>query len=161
MIKMLATGFGFGLSRFMPGTVGTLWGIPLAWAVEQIPSLALQITVCVALTLVAIPICAAAEKQLGKGKDPGCIVADEYLPLPICYLGLPFTPWVVLSGFVLHRIFDITKPPPIRQLQALKGGIGIVIDDFAAALLALAVNHLLFRFIFPMIATSLCSLLSH
>ena len=151
MIKMLATGFGAGFSRFMPGTVGTLWGIPQAWSVMRIPSLALQITECVALTLVAIPICAAAEKQFGKGKDPGCIVADEYLTLPIVYLGLPFTPWVVLSGFVLHRIFDITKPPPIRQLQNLKGGIGIVIDDFAAALLALAVNHLLFRFIFPMI----------
>jgi phosphatidylglycerophosphatase A len=148
LIQQIATGFGFGLSRFMPGTVGTLWGIPLARAVSQIPSVGLQIAACLILTLVAIPICAAAEKQLGKGKDPGCIVADEYLTLPICYLGLPFTPWVVLSGFVLHRIFDITKPPPIRQLQNLKGGVGIVIDDFAAALLALAVNHLLFALLF-------------
>ena len=151
MIKMLATGFGFGLSRFMPGTVGTLWGIPLAWAVAQLSSLGLQVAACIMLMLLAVPICAAAEKQLGKGKDPGCIVADEYLTLPICYLGLPFTPWVVLSGFVLHRIFDITKPPPIRQLQTLKGGIGIVIDDFAAAILALTFNQLIFRVIFPMI----------
>jgi phosphatidylglycerophosphatase A len=147
----IATGFGLGLSRFMPGTAGTLWGIPLAWAVAQIPSVNLQVAVCLILTLMAIPICEAAEKQLGKGKDPGCIVADEYLTLPLVYLGLPFTPWVVLSGFVLHRIFDITKPPPIRQLQRLTGGVGIVIDDFLAALMALAVNHLLFRFIFPMI----------
>lgn len=145
--QVAATGFGFGLSRFMPGTVGTLWGIPLSWAVAQIPALNLQIVVCLLLTLIAIPICEAAEKQLGKGKDPGCIVADEYLTLPIVYLGLPFTPWIILSGFVLHRIFDITKPPPIRQLQNLKGGVGIVIDDFVVALMALAVNHLLFRFI--------------
>jgi phosphatidylglycerophosphatase A len=149
--QLVATGFGAGLSPVMPGTVGTVWGIPLAWTVAQIPSLALQIAVCLILTLVAIPVCAAAEQQLGKGKDPGCIVADEYLTLPIVYLGLPFTPWVVLSGFVLHRIFDITKPPPIRQLQNLKGGVGIVIDDFAAALLALAVNHLLFRIVIPII----------
>jgi len=146
MIKQLATGFGFGLSRFMPGTVGTLWGIPLAWAMFQLPSLTLQVAACIALTLLAVPVCAAAEKQLGKGKDPGCIVADEYCTLPICYLGLPFTPWVIVSGFVLHRIFDITKPPPIRQLQRLKGGIGIVIDDVLAALFALAINHLIFRF---------------
>lgn len=149
MIKLLATGFGFGLSRFMPGTVGTLWGVPLAWAVAQLPSLTFQIVACLVLTLLAVPVCAAAEKQLGKGKDPGCIVADEYLTLPICYLGLPFTPWVVLSGFVFHRIFDITKPPPIRQIQNLKGGVGIVIDDFLAALLALAANHLLFRLVVP------------
>jgi phosphatidylglycerophosphatase A len=149
MINQLATGFGFGLSRFMPGTVGTLWGIPLAWGVAQIPALTLQIIVCIALTLLAIPICAAAEKQLGKGKDPGCIVADEYLTLPIVYLGLPFTPWVVVCGFVLHRIFDITKPPPIRQIQVLKGGVGIVMDDFLAALLALAVNQMVFHLIVP------------
>ena len=131
----------------MPGTVGTLWGIPLAWAVVQIPSVNLQVIACLILTMIAVPICEAAEKQLGKGKDPGCIVADEYLTLPIVYLGLPFTPWVILSGFVLHRIFDITKPPPIRQLQNLKGGVGIVIDDFIAALLAMAVNHLIFKLI--------------
>jgi phosphatidylglycerophosphatase A len=144
LTRRVAVGFGFGLSRFMPGTVGTLWGIPLAWAVAQIPSLNLQIVGCLLLTLIAIPICEAAEKQLGQGKDPGCIVADEYLTLPIVYLGLPFTPWVILSGFVLHRIFDITKPPPIRQLQNLKGGVGIVIDDFIAALFALACNHMVF-----------------
>ena len=147
LIKMLATGFGAGVSPVMPGTVGTLWGVPLAWMVMQIPSVNLQIAVCLVLTLIAIPICAAAEPLIGKGKDPGCIVADEYLTLPICYLGLPFTPWVVLAGFVFHRIFDITKPPPIKQLQDIKGGVGIVIDDFLAALLALACNHLLFRVI--------------
>lgn len=146
--QFVATGFGFGLSRFMPGTAGTLWGIPLAWAVVQIQSLNLQIVVCLILSMIAIPVCEAAEKALGKGKDPGCIVADEYLTLPMVYLGLPFTPWMILSGFVLHRIFDITKPPPIRQLQNLKGGVGIVIDDFVAALFALGCNHLVFRLLF-------------
>lgn len=129
----------------LPGTVGTLWGIPLAWAVMQIPSLTWQVAVCGVLILLAVPVCAAAEKQIGRGKDPGCIVADEYCTLPVCYLGLPFTPQVILSGFVLHRIFDITKPPPIRQIQSLKGGTGIVADDVLAALFALAFNHLLIR----------------
>jgi phosphatidylglycerophosphatase A len=150
LAKTIATGFGLGLSPVMPGTVGTLWGIPLAWAVVQLPSIWMQSAVCLLLTVLAIPVCAAAEKQLGKGKDPGCIVADEYLTLPIVYLGLPFTPWVILSGFVLHRVFDITKPPPIRQLQSIKGGTGIVIDDFLAALIALGCNHLLFYIIVQM-----------
>ena len=150
LITLLATGAGVGLSPIMPGTVGTLWGIPIAWALVDL-ELPLQIAACVVLTLLAVPICAKAEPLIGKGKDPGCIVADEYLTLPICYLGLAFTPAVIISGFVFHRIFDITKPPPIKQLQDIKGGIGIVIDDFLAALLALGCNHLLFRVIVPML----------
>lgn len=143
-VKWLATGFGFGLSPILPGTVGTLWGIPLFGAISGL-ELPVQIAACVVFTLIAVPICATAEPLIGKGKDPGCIVADEYLTLPICYLGLPFTPWVILSGFVFHRIFDITKPTPIKQLQNIKGGVGIVIDDFLAALLALACNHIAVR----------------
>lgn len=147
MIKSIATGFGLGLSPVMPGTFGTLWGIPLAWLVSQIPSVGLQFIICIFLCLAAIPICEVAEKKIGRGKDPGCIVADEYLTLPIVFLGLPFSWQVVVAGFVFHRLFDITKPPPIRQLQNIKGGIGIVIDDALAALLALGCNHLLFIFI--------------
>lgn len=135
----------------MPGTIGTLWGVPIAWVVMQIPAIELQVAVCIVLSFIAIPLCDAAEQLIGNGKDPGCIVADEYLTLPICYLGLPFAPAVIIAGFVFHRILDITKPPPIRQMQDIKGGVGIVIDDFLAALLALACNHLLFRFIIPML----------
>lgn len=144
-IKWIAIGFGTGLSPIMPGTVGTLVGLPLTWGLMQIPSVGTQVIVCVALTLLSIPICEVAEKVIG-GKDPGCIVADEYLTLPITVIGLT-NPWAVLSGFVLHRIFDITKPPPIKQLQHIHGGFGITIDDFLAALIALGLNHLLFHFI--------------
>jgi phosphatidylglycerophosphatase A len=143
-VRWVATGFGVGKSPILPGTIGTLWVIPLAWMVMQIPAVELQIAVCIAFCFIAIPLCERAEALLGKGKDPGCIVADEYLTLPLVYLGLPFTPWVIASGFLLHRFFDIIKPPPIRQLQNLKGGIGIVMDDVFAALAALACNHLLF-----------------
>lgn len=145
LIHALATGLGTGHSRFLPGTVGTFWGIPLAWAISQIPELLLQASAAVILCLLAIPLCGAAERKLGKGKDPSCIVADEYLTLPIVYLGLPFSGPVVATGFVLHRLFDITKPPPIRQLQSIPGGLGVVIDDVLAALFALVVNHLIFH----------------
>ncbi len=144
-IKWIAVGFGTGWSPIMPGTVGTLVGLPIAWAMmAYVPCLTGQSVICIALTLLAIPICGIAEKIIG-GKDPGCIVADEYLTLPITVIGLS-SPWALLSGFILHRIFDITKPPPIKQLQHFHGGFGIVIDDFLAALIALGLNHLLFRF---------------
>lgn len=142
VIKWIAVGFGTGLSPVMPGTVGTLVGIPLAWAVMQMDGIGGQVAVCAALTVLAVPICGMAEKIIG-GKDPGCIVADEYLTLPITVIGLT-SPWALLSGFVLHRVFDITKPPPIKQLQHFHGGLGIVVDDFLAALIALGLNHLLF-----------------
>lgn len=144
-IEWTATGFGAGFSPVMPGTVGTLWGLPLAWLLARIPALELQIAACILLCFVAVAICDSAERRMDCGKDPGCIVADEFLTLPLVYLGLPLTWPVMLSGFVLHRVFDITKPPPIRQLQNLKGGTGIVIDDVLAALFALGVNHVLFR----------------
>ena len=144
-VKWIAVGFGTGLSPIMPGTVGTLVGLPLAWGLMRLPDVWLQSGICLALTLIAIPICGSAEKIIG-GKDPGCIVADEYLTLPITVIGLT-SPWALLSGFVLHRIFDISKPPPIKQLQHIHGGFGIVVDDFLAALIALGLNHLLFALI--------------
>ena len=142
LITWMAIGFGTGLSPVMPGTVGTLVGLPIAWGVMQFQGTAMQVLVCVALSLLSIPICEVGERVIG-GKDPGCIVADEYLTLPITVIGLS-SPWALLSGFVLHRIFDITKPPPIKQLQHIHGGFGITIDDFLAALIALGLNHLLF-----------------
>jgi phosphatidylglycerophosphatase A len=145
LIRWVAVGFGTGLSPVMPGTVGTLVGLPVAWGVMQISGIAAQVVVCIALTLLAVPICGVAEKVIG-GKDPGCIVADEYLTLPITVVGLS-SPWALLSGFMFHRIFDISKPPPIRQLQHIHGGFGIVVDDFLAALIALGLNHLLFALI--------------
>jgi len=145
-VKWVAVGFGTGWSPIMPGTVGTLVGLPLAWGLMISGwGWPMQSAVCVVLSLIAIPICGVAEKMIG-GKDPGCIVADEYLTLPITVIGLT-SPWALLSGFILHRIFDITKPPPIKQIQNIHGGFGIVVDDFLAALIALGLNHLLFHFL--------------
>ncbi|MDZ8117168.1 phosphatidylglycerophosphatase A family protein [Pontiella agarivorans] len=144
LIKWIAIGFGTGLSPVMPGTVGTLVGLPIAWWVMRLPEIGTQVIICAVLSLLSIPICEVAEKVIG-GKDPGCIVADEYLTLPITVIGLT-DPWALLSGFVLHRIFDITKPPPIKQLQHIHGGFGITIDDFLAALIALGLNHAIFYY---------------
>ncbi len=145
LITWIAVGLGFGYSKIMPGTVGTLWGLPLAWGLMHLHEhWIIQSAICLALTLLSIPVCGIAEKQIG-GKDPSCVVADEYLTLPITVIGLT-SPWALLSGFVLHRIFDITKPPPIKQLQDIHGGFGITIDDFLAALIALGLNHLIFHF---------------
>ncbi|MDR2849728.1 MAG: phosphatidylglycerophosphatase A [Verrucomicrobiota bacterium] len=140
-----ATGFGLGLAApIAPGTVGSLPGVVLAlWTTQQTP--VLQILVCLGMTFLAVPICDVAERVLGK-KDDGRICADEWMLFPICVIGLPLAQhlWLLPVCFVVARVCDIIKPPPARQLQAVHGGIGIVIDDFFASLYALAVNHALF-----------------
>lgn len=137
----IAIGFGLGLSPVASGTAGAVLGILILFIMGSL-SLTWQIAACIALTVVAIPICGVAEDHFGK-TDDGRIVADEFLTFPICMLGLPWAThlWLLPVGFVMNRIFDIVKPPPARQAQDLVGGIGIVMDDFFSCLYALAVNH--------------------
>lgn len=129
----LATGLWVGLVPWAPGTVGALWGVLLAWGLGELPLL-WRVTTIFALCLVGIPLCTAAARRLGK-KDPGCIVFDEIASLPITYFLIPMdTGWIVAAGFLLHRIFDITKPPPARALERLPDGLGIMADDWAAGI---------------------------
>jgi phosphatidylglycerophosphatase A len=141
----LATGLGAGFFPVAPGTVGALWGVPLAWGLEHLAyrtSLATPYpAVCHAAAIVAIcaagiPVCTVAARRLGK-KDPGSIVLDEIASMPIAFYLIPITNWkIAAAGFVLHRLFDVTKPPPARQLERLSGGLGIMADDWAAAVYA-------------------------
>jgi phosphatidylglycerophosphatase A len=138
----IATGFGLGLiAPVAPGTVGSIPGVALAYAVCALP-LWLQIPVCMALTLLAVPFCEIAERILGV-HDDGRITADEWMLYPVAFIGIPLAEipwWSMLVFFAVVRFIDIVKPWPARGLQSLPGGRGIVIDDFAANLYALAVN---------------------
>jgi phosphatidylglycerophosphatase A len=140
-VVLLAQGFGLGRSPVAPGTVGSLWGLGLVWLMHRIPGWPLQLVYALLLSALAIPICSLAESVLGK-KDDGRIVADEFMTFPVCMLGLPFEPWVIGMAFVVNRGFDILKPPPADRFQRLRGGLGIVADDFVACLYALAFSHL-------------------
>ncbi len=140
-VILLSSGFGLGLSPVASGTVGSLPGIVILLAMGSL-SIGWQVLVCVALTLLAMPICGAAEDFYGR-KDDGRIVADEYMTFPICMLGLPWAThiWLLGAGFVVNRLLDIIKPPPARQAQDLVGGVGIVMDDLISSLYALLINH--------------------
>ncbi|MCE9605692.1 MAG: phosphatidylglycerophosphatase A [Planctomycetia bacterium] len=130
---VLATGFGIGYFRKAPGTWGTLLGLPLAWAIGQLPTTAGQVVSIIAVCWLSVPVATLAGRQLGRGKDPGCIVIDEIASVPITFFLLPMSsPTVVVVGFLLNRLFDITKPPPARQLEHLPEGWGVMADDWAA-----------------------------
>jgi phosphatidylglycerophosphatase A len=76
------------------------------------------------------------------------VILDEFIAMPLCFLGWRALPavlptWaVLLAGFALFRLFDIWKPLGIRRLQALPGGWGVVADDLVAALAACATLHI-------------------
>lgn len=96
----------------------------------------------------AVLWCGEAEVRLGRS-DPGEVILDEFVAMPLCFLGwrelAPAGPaWLVLlAGFGLFRFFDIAKPLGIARLQDLPGGWGVVADDYAAALAACGSLHVL------------------
>ena len=138
----LATGLGVGLVSPAPGTIGGLWGLPLAWAVGLLSTVDAQVLAIVLIGLASVAICSAATQALGGSKDPQSIVLDEIAALPIVFLGVePAGPAVWLAGWLLFRLFDITKLPPIRHFERLPDGWGIMADDWAAAVVACAALH--------------------
>lgn len=133
----IATGLGFGFSPKAPGTVGAIWGLPLAMLIVRIPSAAGQIATFAGLYLVGIPMCTSAARTLGK-KDPGQVVWDEIATVPIVFFlmepRLLARPEILILGFALHRLFDITKPWPLPSLEKLPDGWGIMTDDVVAGI---------------------------
>jgi phosphatidylglycerophosphatase A len=87
--------------------------------------------------LAGVPLTGAANRALGAAKDHQAIVWDEIASLPVVFFLVPMTSWrIAAAGFVLHRLFDITKPPPANWLERLPEGWGIMADDLMAAIYA-------------------------
>jgi phosphatidylglycerophosphatase A len=145
----VATLFGIGRLHPGPGTWGSaatvlLWSA-IAYGLTPALRTSLAITLAVLVVLIGIP--AATRVARGSGvKDPQFVVIDEVAGQLIALIGVPFGWKTFLAGFILFRGFDILKPPPVRQLEALPEGTGIVVDDVAAGLYAFAVMHLLLHF---------------
>ncbi len=144
----IATFFGTGLGKPGPGTwasVATLlvWA-DYAWAFHPTPHrLQLALLVVIGFSLVfGIPAATIVAREAGR-KDPGFVVIDEVAGQAIALLFCPFD-WIhPLIAVALFRLFDITKPFPIRRIENLPEGWGIVLDDVAAGLYALGVAWLL------------------
>ena len=134
-ILLLATGLGTGRLPRAPGTFGSLLGLALLWAVSGWPG-SLLAGFIVGFCGLAGWVAHRAEQILG-AKDPGAIVIDEIAGILIAGAGLPFTAPAAAAVFILFRMLDILKPFPVGWLDRhLKGGIGIVMDDVAAGILA-------------------------
>jgi len=141
----LATVGGVGLAPVAPGT----WGSAVAAAAYLVlgrHGWQVQGFAVVAVTLLGVRAAGRAEAAWG-GKDPGAVVVDEVAGQWLTLVLLPPSWPVVLAGFALFRLLDITKPPPCRWLERhLPGGWGVMADDLAAGalgrlLLGLAVAY--------------------
>lgn len=144
---LVAFGFGAGLMPKAPGTWGTLVAIPIYFLALRLGGTPAVLTCALLLFGLGIWASAVAGKALGVA-DHGGIVIDE---IAAFVLVLAFTPqgllWLV-AAFVLFRIFDITKPWPIRYFdRTLKGGFGVMFDDLLAAIGAIAILLLLRTFL--------------
>lgn len=142
-ILLLAFGFGSGLSKKMPGTVGTVAAVPVYLALVQTADW-LYLTVTLICTVGGVALCEKAAQKL-QVHDYGGIVWDEIAGFLITMYGLPFSWQSLLAGFALFRCFDILKPWPIKWLDShVEGGFGIMLDDVVAGLFAAALMRVWF-----------------
>ena len=148
----IGTFFGAGYLRPGPGTYGSisavlLWSAAVYLLHPGAAALAIGTAVAALLvTLIGIPAATIVARESGR-KDPGHVVIDEVAGQLIALIAVrPDWQHTVLS-LLLFRFFDILKPPPVRQLERLPEGTGIMFDDVAAGFLALAVAHLVGRFL--------------
>jgi phosphatidylglycerophosphatase A len=157
---------GVGYLPLAPGTWGSLVGVGfylLLWGLTQkilfttaalhrftllqiwTPAITVMLVATIFVTLAGIWAASRTEKLL-KRKDPGVVVIDEVAGQMVALLSGPFwehTWWSIISAFVLFRAFDIVKPYPLRRLEGLGSGLGVMADDVAAGVYALAVNSVL------------------
>lgn len=140
-IDLLAFGFGSGLSPKAPGTVGTLAAIPLYLMMAQL-TLPVYLLLLVISGLVGVYICGRTAADLGVHDHPG-IVWDEFVGFWITMFAAPAGLLWVLVGFLWFRLFDIMKPWPVSWCdKRVGGGLGIMLDDIVAGLMALAAMQL-------------------
>lgn len=166
LVLWVAEGFGTGRLRPAPGTWGSVAGVAWTLLLLAIPDPRIYLAGIAVSIPVAVAAATAAERILGR-HDPPSVVVDEIVAVPVAFggyavhwaLGTGRMPalqdrhlwWPFLVGaFVLFRILDIWKPWPIRRLQSLPRGTGVVADDLAAglgaALLLWGATHAVFYY---------------
>jgi phosphatidylglycerophosphatase A len=141
---LIATWFGAGYSPVAPGTAGSAAAVAIAWALGGLagwPPLWLA-----ALGVAVAPAAVWAAGVVARSRkveDPSLVVVDEVAGQWLAFAGAASLNWkTYLGAFLLFRLFDIWKPGPVRRLERLPGGVGIVADDLGAGLCAALVLFL-------------------
>ena len=142
---MLSTGLYVGKIPKVPGTVGTvvaLFPILIYWNRGGEYVLLNQIFITLAVFFIGIWTSTVIVETF-KEKDPEYIVIDEIAGYMVAMIGFPTNWKILLLAFILFRIFDIFKPPPIKQFEKLPSGLGVMVDDVIAGAYTWLVMYLL------------------
>ncbi|MCU0365273.1 MAG: phosphatidylglycerophosphatase A [Ignavibacteriaceae bacterium] len=134
--KFIGSGFYTGYSPFISGTVGSLAAL-IIYLIPGFEQLFVIIPSIVIFMVYGIYVGTKFEAEYGK--DPAQCTIDEVVGMWISLVGLPKTFAIVAIAFILWRILDIIKPPPARNLERLKGGLGIMIDDVISGIYTLII----------------------
>ncbi|MGA3209674.1 MAG: phosphatidylglycerophosphatase A [Terriglobales bacterium] len=146
---MVATFFGAGFLRPGPGTWGSLAALGLWWYGARFLPGEWRPMVAFAASMITLAVGIPAATRVAQEKgdlDPAFVVIDEFSGQMLAFVAIPLQWKPVLAAFILFRVFDIVKPPPLRRLERIPGGTGIMLDDIGAGLLALVAMHLLLHF---------------
>ncbi|MEE2959982.1 MAG: phosphatidylglycerophosphatase A [Myxococcota bacterium] len=144
LILFFSSAGGLGYVPKAPGTFGTLAALPIWWLCADL-SLPIYASICVVSTLFAVWISHRADEIYGS-HDCGKIVIDEVVGCMVAAVGIPWEWRWVLATFILFRVLDILKPPPIRWFDRnLDGGLGVVLDDIVAGVIASGILNLAYH----------------
>jgi phosphatidylglycerophosphatase A len=138
--KLIGSGFYTGFVPVASGTIGSI----AALIIYLIPGFE-QLFIIIPFTLIFIVygIFLGNKFETNYGKDPAECTVDEVVGTWISVLALPKTLWIIVIAFFIWRILDIIKPPPARNLERLKGGLGIMLDDVVSGIYTLIIMHLI------------------
>ena len=147
--SLIATFCGIGRMHPGPGSwaaaVTTLLWAALAHYIPDYWRPLTGISLAIFVILIGVPA-ATRVARATRLKDPQFVVIDEVAGQLITFISVPLSWKSLLLGFILFRAFDIVKPPPVRQLERIPEGAGIVLDDVGAGIYALIIMHLLLHF---------------
>lgn len=143
IVKLFVTFGGLGLMPKAPGTWGSLGTLPLVFLLALWGAEVYMVFTLIFLAL-SLWITAIYLNQHPENQDPKEVVVDEVVGVLVTFFLVPITPLTLLMGFVLFRIFDILKPPPVSTLdKKVPGSAGVMCDDIAAGFLANMLFHFL------------------
>lgn len=130
-IKLLVTGFYTGYTPVVPGTAGSLIGVALYFGVSRFPWY-FYLLILIGLFFLGVGASNQATIHFFKERDSRRIVIDEICGLLVTMFLIPLSIKLIIIGFLIFRFIDILKPPPLRRLEELPGGWGIMTDDILA-----------------------------